>query len=451
MLPVHTEGYGDEVRCAAAQTVGCAPMSTEGAVTEPTAAAPRSHGAFDDPAHAAARLLGWGLVALAVAWWHNRWWASPNLEAFSLIARHLGADPFTGAGESDYLLSNLALPVLARMTGTTAPHRYAALHLVVLVVGLGVCVGLAQHRHGYRTARTLLAFVAVSPGVTVVMQWLGQPDALTFPLAIATVLVRRRVTFVGLAVLLGLNHPEQAVLIVAVAAVVRVLLGRSERPAASTPARPVWLEGAIELGLGWAGVLVGRAVTELYLRLADIGTGQVRSDYLSLGREVLVEHHGRAPLALVYLLWGPMWLVLVAIVVRLVLRRRSGDPAPTAGRDWAVLGGLALVALLPVAITLDETRVYAMLTAPVLAAAAVLSTRELRAVSVTLQRVGAAVLLVFTLVVPGGFTAGAAAWSHEIPEGEFRHFLVTGEHPGGELFLWLLSPFHFVFPDLDGA
>jgi hypothetical protein len=399
----------------------------------------------DDPARAAWRLTGWGLVAVGVALVHNRLWAAPNLGAFAEIAAELGSDPFGADSSSDYLLSNLSLPALARLTGQTEPQQYAALHLVVLLVGLVACIVLAFWHHGYRTARTLTVLLAAAPGVTVSMQWLGQPDALTFPLGVATVLVRRRSVFVGLAVLLGTTHPEQAVFVVAVAAVVRAWV--LPEPVSGPLSDRV--RGLVpELAVGLGGVVAGRLLTEVYLRVFDIGVARPRSDYLRLGTELMVEHHGRAPWSLLYLLWGPLWLVVGAVIV-LRIRGRGDDRGMA--RSWAVLGLLALLALVPVAITLDETRVYAMITAPVLGAAAVLLTREMSNRGAVGERmlVGAsAALVVVTLVVPGGFTAGEDAWATEIPAGDFVDYLRTGEPPSEPIFLWLLSPFDFVFPDV---
>jgi hypothetical protein len=405
----------------------------------------------DDPPHVVPRLLSWGILATAVALVHNRLWASPNLDAFSRIAQQWGSDPFSDASTSDYLLTNLSLPTLAHVVGMTDPHRYALLHLIVLLVGCTACVVLAQRQFGYRAARTLLVLLAASPGVTVVFQWLGQPDALTFPLGIALVLVQRRRSFVALAVLAGLTHPEQAVLVVACAAVVRGLVTPPGTYFDLPVARPPWkkVPGLVggDLFGGLLGVVAARAVVELYLRGFDIGLGRPRSDYLRLGADVLAEHHGRAPWSLVYLLWGPLWLVVVAVVVlRLLAAGRPG--ADRYAWSWLVLGALSLVALVPVAVTLDETRVYAVLTAPVLAGAAVVLSRELVALHPRGLAVGTGALLAITLVVPGGFTAGEDAWATQIPTDEFVEFLTTGDAPT-PLFFWLLGPFDFVFPNVD--
>lgn len=415
-------------------------------VDERTEAAP-------DPSHVAVRLVLWGAVAAAVALVHDRLWASPNLDAFSRIAERFGSDPFSQASTTDYLLTNVSLPALARLVGMTDPHEYALVHLIVAFVGAVVCVVLAQRRFGYRTARTLVVLLAAAPGLTVSLQWLGQPDALTFPLGVALVLVQRRGTLVLLALLAGLTHPEQAVLVVACAAVVRGLVVPPDAPANLPAGRPPWraLPGRVvgDLVAGLLSVVVARLLIEVYLRMGEIGVGRPRSDYLRLGLDLLVEHHGRAPVSLVYLLWGPLWLVVAAVVALRIRAARADGPDPY-GWSWAVLAVLSLSALVPVAITLDETRVFAMLTAPVLAGSAVLLAREVPLLGPRVLALGSAVLLGITLIVPGGFTAGEDAWSTQIPEAEFVEFLRTGEAPG-PLFYWLLGPFDFVFPDVDGG
>ncbi len=401
-----------------------------------------------DPPYALLRLGSWAILAIAVALVHNRLWASPNLDAFARIAADWGGDPFSAATSSDYLLTNLSLPTLARLVGMTRPHQYALLHLGVMFAGSTACVGIAMRRFGYRTARTLVVLLAASPGATVVMQWLGQPDALMFPLGLALALVRRRGAFVVLALLAALTHPEQAVLMVACAAVVRGLVLPPSAEIALPVPRPETrripsLIGA-DLLYGVLAVGAGRLLTELYLRGFDIALDRPRSAYLRLGVDILAEHHLRAPAALVYLLWGPLWLVVVAVVVLRI--RRSPDPLAW---PWAVLGLLALVAAAPVVLTLDETRVYAMLTAPLLPAAAALLAHEVPTLRPRALAVSSAALLAVCLVVPGGFTAGEDAWATQIPMGEFVDYLRDGDAPG-PLFFWLLGPFDFVFPDVGG-
>lgn len=397
------------------------------------------------PSHAPWRLAGWWLAGVAAAVAHNGFWATPNLAFMTLVADRPGQNPFTGDINADYLLTNVSLPTAARLLGQTDPHAYARMHLVVLVAGWAVVSALAWRRFGYRPARNLTVLVAAAPAVTVSMQWLGQPDPLTFVLGLAMVLVRPRWALLAVGVLAGLTHPEQAVIMALVAAAVRAVLDvGADGP--DVPTRWATLARGTATDALWAvgGVVLGRAVTEVYFRVNDIELLRPRSDYLGFGADRFWEHHTQQPVGLLFTLWGPLWLVVTAVVV-LRIARRGQDPA--AARAWLVLAALAVAGLVPVLVTLDETRVYAMVTAPVLVGAAVLLDRERPPLPPRWAPTAAAALLVVTALLPGGFATGVTSWRTQLPQDEMREFLVSGEHPG-DLTAWLLGPFDFVIPQL---
>jgi hypothetical protein len=400
--------------------------------------------------HEGLRLAGWALLALAVALIRDRAWATPNHAFFSQIARHLGSNPFPKGLDGDYLLTNLSGPVLARVLGQTSPHAYARLHLVVLGAGLGLAIVVVHRRFGYRVGRAFAWVLAVSPAVTVCLEWLGQPDALTLPLALGITLARRRWVGFALAVLLGLTHPEQGVVAAAIATLTLAFCGSilgdepHDRPRGRWPGSASWwrdlgLRGLALLG----GVAVGRGITEVYLRVNDIVVSRPRTSYLCLGLRGFWDFHTQSPAALVYALWGPLWLLWAWLGWRWWRSRRG---------PWPALVVLAVMALVPVAVTLDETRVHAMITAPLLVALAVLVSREPppRWVSTSRsRRVGVAVaLVVLAAAVPGGFTAGQAYWAPALRPAGFARFLSDGHVPGGpdQLSPWLLSPFGFHVP-----
>ena len=94
------------------------------------------------------------------------------------------------------------------------------------------------------------------------------------------------------------------------------------------------------------------------------------SDYLGYGLRAFVDHHTQHPLGLLWTLWGPLWLVLAALALRAAIRHVQGEPAdPAARRAAGAMAAMGVLALVPVAVTLDETRVYAVVTAPLLAGA----------------------------------------------------------------------------------
>ncbi len=439
---------------------------------------------------------------------HNGLWATPNLAFWSLIAEDPGNNPFRAGLAGDYLLTNLSTSSLAAVVGQTAPHEYARLHLVVLVVAWAAVVALAWRRLGYEVARALTVVLAAAPLVTVSMQWLGQPDPLTGLCGVAMVLARRRWALVALAVVAGLSHPEQALFMAVVAAAVRPLVPPAVSPARSPVIGPTgasgedvtastaetwWPEAGIDAIAAVGGVLAGRILTQLWFTVNDIVVSTPRTDYLRFGVDGFVEHHSRQPLGLLWTLWGPLWLVIAgaAAAISVGRRRRSNanleDPEPTpemvvisvkrpkrryqpgvspadraltawfgsvATRRLAVGAGLAAVlALVPVAVTLDETRVYAVITAPLLVALAVLAARL---VPSTMAAWAAAGFLAVTAAIPGGFATGITSWRSQLPTGEMVVFLADGSLPEralrdeaeGDLTTWLLEPFDFVIPDL---
>lgn len=406
------------------------------------------------------RLIGWGIGALLVALLRNRLWASPNLSFFTAISSTLGRNPFGGALSGDYLLTNLPGPVLARVLGQTEPHEYVRLHLAVLVLGCAAVVAAMYRRFGYRPARLLCVLLAAAPASTVAMEWLGQPDAFTFPLALGVVVAAKRRTALVLAILLGLSHAEQGVGIALIAAVVRVALSATlPNTAVAESDAPILSiatlrSAATELAPLLGGVAVGRLIVEVYLRVNDMTVNRPRTDYLDMGVSGFIEHHAKSDGLIIYALWGPLWLGLLWVAWR-TLRPSADSPAwPSAlRRAWLTLGLAATAAVLPMLITLDETRVYSLIAAPLLVGAAVLGVRSreqlmpARLAGLTHQaRLGAlAVGAVVLALVPGLFTAGEAYNALDLPPREFARFLVDGTHRG-DLTSWLLGPFGFEVP-----
>ena len=399
------------------------------------------------------RLALWSVVAAAVALVHNRLWATPNLAFFTAIADHLGDNPFGNGADGEYLLTNLVGPTVARALGQTNPFEYARLHLAVATTGCAAVIVAAFRRFGYRAARNLVIVLAAAPATTVTMEWLGQPDAFTLPLALGVVVARRRPIAAILAVIVGLTHAEQGVIIALVAMIARNAIaatigsasGSADEPAPVTaPAtgtmRSLATEGAWLLG----AVGTGAALTRLVNLMADVVVHRPRTAYLDLGIDGFASHHAKGGVWLVYGLWGPLWLALIWVAVQLH-RRGPGWPPPLR-RAWVMMAGAAAAALLPVLITLDETRVYSMTTAPLLVAAAVCFDRGVPPFRP--ERPGALVLAI-TLAIPGMFTAGEAYVSLDLPVGEFVRFLQDGRHPG-ELTPWLLGPFGFEIPEPSG-
>ena len=141
------------------------------------------------------------------------------------------------------------------------------------------------------------------------------------------------------------------------------------------PDDPIRRRVSIELVTLVGGVAAGRVVTELYLRVNDIVITTPRTSFLDLGVSGFVEHHLQSNGVILYALWGPLWIGIAVTAIRFA---KSGVAWPDdLRRHWLLLGGAALLAVVPMLATLDETRVYSLTTAPLLVGAAVLSRRTL--------------------------------------------------------------------------
>lgn len=419
----------------------------------------------------------WWVTSVLVALVHNGLWATPNLGFMATIAQNPGSNPFSGALPGDYLLTSISMPSLAALFGQTAPHEVARLHMVVLIVAWAALVALARLRFGAVAARNLTVLLAAAPIVTVSMQWLGQPDPLTAACGIAMVLVARRRHVVALGVLAGLTHPEQAAFMALVATGVRALLPPRDRVAAaepgdhdggSSPAGPGGQQPGDAAGAGGprslatdavaavGGVVLGRALTQVWFWIRDITILTPRSAYVDSGLGTFWRHHTQEPLAVLWSLWGPLWLVIIAAVALGVSHRltgRLGGDAPAGAlRAWSGMALLAGVALAPVMLTLDETRVYAVITAPLLAGAAIWSARALTAAVATRGAIG---LLVVTALLPGVMATGTTSSRGDLDTPSMIRFLVNGSvpsdyrDPGAEprITEWLLGPFDIVLDD----
>lgn len=407
----------------------------------------------DDPAQVPWWRLGlWWVMSVLMALVHNGLWATPNLGFMAHIAQNPGTNPFPVSLPGDYLLTSVSMPSVAAILGQTEPHEVARLHLIVLLLAWAGVVGLARHRFGHRVALNLTVLLAASPVVTVSMQWLGQPDPVTAMCGVAMVLVRRRWAVVAFGVLAGLTHPEQAIFMASVAGAMRALLPSEAKEDTTRQ----WLScTAISIAAAIGGVLIGRFVTQLWFWVTDITINVPRSEYIDSGIATFWDHHTQAPGALGWSLWGPLWLVILAVIVLGVSRHLTKGPSEQTRRAAWGMSALALVALLPVFLTLDETRVYAVLTAPILAGAAVWLARVLPAEFAVR---GAAALLVVTAVIPGTMATGTSSSRGDLDTPAMLSFLADGSVPadfqdpdeGPLMTEWLLEPFDIVLDDPGG-
>ena len=347
----------------------------------------------------------------------------------SQVARHLGSNPFSGPERPDYVMTDVLVPVVRGLSVQSGPAAYARLHLVVLVV-LWAVVAVARAGSATAAPGTWSLLLAVSPLVTVSMQWLVSPTRSPPPSDPDGPAAARWAVLV-VAVLAGLTHPEQAVFAAAVAAVVRAVLVDDVAVAdAAAPASGSSLgRGGVRSGSTWrprsagcssaawsprsasvAGIELGRPARRISTSASDASSSTTSSNRSGCCDPVDPQAgRGRRDLRAL---------------------RRGVDPG--SARRWAVLATAVVTGAGAVLVTLDETRVYAVITAPLLVGVAVLLDRASAAAGSARRRVRRR---------PAGPVAGGSrrfatrvtSWRGQLDTPAMVEFLSDGTRPPGDL------------------
>ncbi len=231
-------------------------------------------------------------------------------------------------------------PALAHLAGISTTNAYLAMHAVVLVVGLGSFAVAVHRRLGPQTTLGVLLVLATLPATTVVLAWSGSYDTFTLVLSLLLVMCRSPRLAAVIGALMACNALEHGAFIVATL----MLLAAAK----------VW--GDVKVLVAAAGGLVaGGTVLIVWLRSQGIDHGRAYwLDHYGLGYFWDLTRQGW-PLLLVSL-FGVLWPLAVGLVHATGGRRR-----------WIVTAAL-LIPILPTLVTEDQTRVFAILSAPALVA-----------------------------------------------------------------------------------
>lgn len=285
------------------------------------------------------RLPLWALggLLLVISALKNGIWHTPNLVVFLEIVRHFPDPPPPGPGA--YLLSSPLGPAVASALHLDGALAFVLLHLGVVLLSSFGLVLLVRRRFGDLAARVTLVALFCSPLSNLLLTWLGQPDAFTFATASALVVLQSPLLLLAAAAVLGVNHFEQGVFIVVAAAALRV---NEERRNA------VAFAGAMVLGL-----VAGRLALLAYHHRYAITSGGVRWDVATtLGLSTFFAGFAKNFPAWLFSIFNALWVFLTAVY----LRHR---------RELLVPLGLLVAFVLPALLSFDQTRVYALVTWPV--------------------------------------------------------------------------------------
>jgi hypothetical protein len=293
-------------------------------------------------------LLAAGLLLVSIL--TNGIWHTPDIADFVAMAHEFPRAPFLGGG--DYILGSPLGPAIAGTLGLRTTLPYVLFHLGVVLAAFAGLVVVVRMRFGDLAARAATVALFCSPLSNLLLTWLGQPDAFTFAFATALVVLDWPPLLLLAGVGLGLSGFEQGLFVAAGAVAVRWIDERRRTT------RPAITSAAIVVGL-----LAGKVLLEAYHRRYGIHP-QSRLDFvLMVGfARWFGEFFGNFPTWL-FSIFNALWVFLAAVYLR--HRRSLRVPA------------LLLVALVaPVFVTLDQTRVYALVSWPVVLWAVLWATRD---------------------------------------------------------------------------
>lgn len=261
----------------------------------------------------------------------NGVYRAPNASVIASIA----ADPFSPPelGRGSFLLSSPLGPLVSWAIGARDDASFLFVQGVLTVLAVIGVAHLVRRWHGDTVARLLLIALFCSPLSNLLVGWIGQPDPFTVAGATLVVAGPRWACLVG-GLTLGFNHFEQGVFIVGAAAVLR----RADAPVL----------------VALAGLGAGKLGLEGFHAAFDIDASEDRLAYL---RAAGIERHLIATFTnlptLVFSVLGVMWAPFLWFLTN-VERRRA-----------LTVGVLQFGLLVPVALTFDSSRVWALVSWPV--------------------------------------------------------------------------------------
>jgi len=232
---------------------------------------------------------------------------------------------------------DIALPLLARGLGATSPRAFFLLCLAIILLTLAGVAWRLRAIVERDIAVVAFALLLGHPVITVLLSWIGEPDALTFA-ATAVALVSSSPLAIGVAAAVGVANHTMAIASLSIVLAVRWAGG--ER---ITLAHVV----ALVAGLAAGSVVVGQ-----FLAAQHLSAGSRFAFVTEIGFGYWIK---QAIGALPFTLWamhGGVWLALIACAWPLWHEHRRYVLAQAAA---------TMVAFVAAFVSLDTTRIFALL------------------------------------------------------------------------------------------
>lgn len=276
----------------------------------------------------------------------------------------ISSRPFSTQDTGDFLVNSPLIPLLLAPLQISDRTAFAVFSLLISMIFLAIALTLARTRLGNHEAQVIALVVVLSPAFTVSLAWLGMYDLVTVSLTIMWMVTSHRPTLVMVGAMLGFNHTEQGVVLLLIIAT-GFLFGLGLVEASRSQSK---VAGFLDT-VSWRAL--GLAAGGLILRWYHTVSGNPvsRSEYIGLrglARYVgnFAQHGALIPITG----FGSLLVLVAGAAITGESRHRRGILVTTS------------IALIVTFVTLDSTRVMAVLSLPVAVWAAITSSRRLSTV-----------------------------------------------------------------------
>jgi len=245
--------------------------------------------------------------------------------------------PAASGGSAERYHPDIALPLLARGLGATSPRAFFLLCLAIVLAALAALAWRLRAMLEPDAAVILFALVLAHPVVTILLSWIGEPDAITFAMT-AVALLSSSPVAISAAAAVGVANHTMAIASLALVLVVRWAAG--ERIAARHAAALL------------VGLVLGSALVRQFLAAQHLTAGSRLEFVADIGFAYWIKQSlGSLPI-LLWSLHGGVWFALIACACLLWDTKRAYVLTQAAAMSVALLAAL---------VSLDTTRVFALL------------------------------------------------------------------------------------------
>lgn len=278
---------------------------------------------------------------LIISGLQNGLWGGLQTYLLFLISEDIFKNTLATHPLDQWMYTSFLGPVLAYFTFfNQSVYTYIVLQFTIFFVFFPLLILALRHRHGDFSARTFLLFFFLSPLANILLTWLGTPDMLTILLLMLFIIFIDKPPVVFLAIfLLSINHFEQG----AVVCISVIIFS--------------WITGRNRIASIFAliALILGKISLDWYFVSHNFGVEYSRLDYVEdAGRYQYFRAFLSNPFALFFSFYNLFGIFLAAYLV--YFGKKS--------RITIAFLVYNVMAFLVVLITLDQTRVFAMLTFP---------------------------------------------------------------------------------------